>query len=388
MTEQTAQPTWWNDAWPARLPVTVGAAGYERVDKPCEVPIHFTRLKEQAGLPGPFDPDAVRVVEVDSSGSVIDDAVTWQFDQPRQDDPAVEADGVLVWLMKGTTPAGAARTFHVYFNGGESQTQPGARLQPLVSVTDNVEDEEQLCFKVESQNAVYFYQKPAAGFSSLLDREGNDWINYHPGGGSAGEYRGIPNVAPIGFHPGYDRSQSFLANQGPLKVTLYSETVDRLAACTWEIYPQYATFTLLRKGPDPYWLLYEGTPGGQFDPVNDYIVHADGRRRPATEAWDEVLPDPEWLYFGSGRTPRVLYFIHHETDDVIDSYWPMQGNMTVFGFGRTSKGGSTLGYHMQAVPAHFTIGFAEDGSYPAAAQVINAAYRPLDIRVSDLEIRP
>lgn len=43
---------------------------------------------------------------------------------------------------------------------------------------------------------------------------------------------------------------------------------------------------------------------------------------------------------------RGLLLAHHEDDRHVDSYWPMQGNTTVFGFGR--KG---LGKFMTKVPA-------------------------------------
>ncbi|MBK7260179.1 MAG: hypothetical protein IPI01_20715 [Ignavibacteriae bacterium] len=59
----------------------------------------------------------------------------------------------------------------------------------------------------------------------MVDLGGNDWINYHVGGGSAGEYRGIPNLGAIA-HPGYTNSTSTLTSTGPLKATVSSQSTD------------------------------------------------------------------------------------------------------------------------------------------------------------------
>ena len=41
-------------------------------------------------------------------------------------------------------------------------------------------DEGQDCFLITTQSAVYAYQAEAGGFSSICDRDGVDWINFHP----------------------------------------------------------------------------------------------------------------------------------------------------------------------------------------------------------------
>lgn len=40
---------------------------------------------------------------------------------------------------------------------------------------------------------------------------------------------------------------------------------------------------------------------------------------------------------------------------------------------------------LELVPAHFTVGFAEDGAYEAAAGVINSAFRELGVRLGEPE---
>jgi hypothetical protein len=59
----------------------------------------------------------------------------------------------------------------------------------------------------------------------------------------------------------------------------------------------------------------------------------------------------------------------------------MQGQMTVFGFGRNG-----LNKFMELVPAHFTIGFCEGSSVADFSKVINSAYNPLAIAVGNLQV--
>jgi hypothetical protein len=155
--------------------------------------------------------------------------------------------------------------------------------------------------------------------------------------------------------------------------------------CRWDVFPHYARLTVL-KLRTPYWFLYEGTPGGnpvsggnpggRLDEEGGYCVRSDGRRTPLSERWEGPLPAPEWVCFGAGNVDRVLYLVHHEADQEIDSYWPMEHNMTVFGFGRLG-----LEKYMRRVPAQFTVGFAPDGTFDAARAAIDAAFRPLHVEV-------
>lgn len=95
----------------------------------------------------------------------------------------------------------------------------------------------------------------------------NDWVSYRAEGGAEGNYRGIPNIAPGGFHPGpgEDNKMSRILYNGPVELKIYSETGDGRWAVTWSIFSNYTTMTLLKKSDEPYWILYEGTPGGEFD---------------------------------------------------------------------------------------------------------------------------
>jgi hypothetical protein len=335
------------------MDIHVNVNGFARWGKPVEVQLETDR-------------PIANVIEIDREGTVIDPAV------PFQHDP----DGRLVFLLSGATPAGATRRYHLEFG---RQARPA---KPLVTLLDGVEDEGQESYQVGTPSATWLYHKLGAGFSSLIDRDGLDWLSYRPGGGSAGEYRGIPNIGhPEGYcHPGKMASHSRIVASGPLCASIESASNDGVMRCRWDIYPHYARLTVLQMRT-PYWFLYEGTPGGnpggQLDEVGGSCVRSEGMRTPLSERWEGPLPAPEWLYFGASNVRRVLYLVHHEADEKIDSYWPMEHNMTVFGFGRLG-----LEKFMMQVPAHFTVGLAEDGTFEHAQATIDSAFRPLSIDIS------
>ncbi|MBI5772118.1 MAG: hypothetical protein HZA89_00055, partial [Verrucomicrobia bacterium] len=66
-----------------------------------------------------------------------------------------------------------------------------AAAEPAIGVSDVTLFGDMECFKVETPSATYLYGKRGAGFASILDRDGHDWISYRHGGRSAGEYRGL-----------------------------------------------------------------------------------------------------------------------------------------------------------------------------------------------------
>lgn len=330
-----------------RLSIEVSAAGVERRDLPVVV--------EVGAREGP----GASVAEVNRRGEVIDAAVPCQLDP-----------GSLVFVLKGTTAADSTRLYRVTFGAP-------AVVAPLVSVADDVPFRGQASFRISTPSATYHYHKSGAGFAAMEDRQGNDWLGYQPAGGSAGHYRGIPNaVHPEGhFHPGGTGCASTLVSRGPLRVRISSESKDGKWACAWDVFPGHATLTVLRKD-HPYWFLYEGTPGGKLDPETDYVVRSNGERTPAGTRWTGDLPAPEWLYFGDGALQRVLFLSHHEDDGAVDSYWPMEGNMTVFGFGRDG-----LRKHLDAVPQRFTIGFSEEPGHAEVSKAVLSATRELKIKV-------
>jgi len=372
------RPTkWWNCGWSFRVAVDVGVGAYERYDKPVEVALNFTDLLTGLGEIGALDEDSIRMIEVDAQGDVLDAGVPFQFDKGAEYDAASNASGTLVFLLGGTTAPNTTRRFHVYFDVTGSSFSPPS-FPARVSLTDGVMHEDQESYKIITQNATYYYHKVGAGFASMEDIDGEDWIGYHPGGGSAGEYRGIPNMNDFA-HPGDVsealRGESMVVNQGPLKITIFSERWDQEAATTWEMYPEYAKMTV-NQMPSTYLWGYEGTPGGTLE-LDDYYLMSDGLQRSLSENWSAGdMAGPEWVYFGDQVKSRKLFLIHHEDDDKSDQYWTMNGEMTVWGFGRTYP---CCNPSMDIFPGHFTIGFADETTFEATSKIIDSSYQDLAI---------
>jgi hypothetical protein len=374
---------WWNPGWLYRVRLDAAVDGYARLDKPAELALNFTELLLTVGNSQPFDRNSLRLIEVTSGGTILDTAVAFQFDADIDYDPVSNAAGSIVFMLKGSTPAAASRYFDVYFNAaGGTYTPPTVTTQ--VHYVDNVTYQGSPSYQIITPSAMYYYHKPGGGFAGMFDVALNDWLTWRVGGGSAGEYRGIPNTGAA-FHPGYTNSNSLVLNSGPLKLTLLSVSTDGLWEGIWEVYPRYARFTMRRAGGN-YWLLYEGTPGGAMNPTSDFVYRSNGSRNLANVSWSGDLTGPEWVYFGDQSMRRVLFMAHHESDALSDSYRQMENNMTVFGFGRDN--GPCCTQHLSAVPQHLTIGFAEDSLFSATSVTVNNAYQPVVVGIGIPQIRP
>lgn len=352
------------------LHVSIDAAGHERTDAVVDVPIDPKHLPARPGLPLPLTAQCLDVVEVSRTGAVIDKETAFQLD------PVGTPAGTVTILLKGTTKAGTTRQFRLAFR------QPGRPFAPrkvpsLIELADSFEHRGQESYRIVTGSAWWYYHKKGAGFAGLEDRDGKDWISYRPQGGSDGRYRGIPNlVHPEGhFHPGGTKCTSRLLAAGPLKAIIDSQSADGKWSCRWEIAPAWARLTVL-KAAGPYWFLYEGTPGGSLEEDRDFCLRSDGTKAPASKRWTADLPAPEWVCFGDPQLKRCLWLVHHGDDGHVDSYWPMQRNMTVFGFGRDG-----LKKLMTRTGEQFTVGFCESTDPKVIAATIDAAFRPYRITV-------
>lgn len=222
-------------------------------------------------------------------------------------------------------------------------------------------DEGQDCWKIETPTAIYFYHKEGAGFSSLLDRHGNDWIDYHPWGGSEGKHRGIPNMVFQSngnfFHPGHEGENGSVSElqQNPSSVVIDSTSRNGAWAVRWEIFETHATMTVTRVG-GAYWFLYEGTPGGGYDEDQDWYLLSDGVRQSVSVDAVGDIASPEWIVFGEEGLDTVFFVAHHTDDSVSDTYMHWW-NMTVFGFGRAGREDYTP--KMTEAGHQFSIGFLE-----------------------------
>jgi hypothetical protein len=241
------------------------------------------------------------------------------------------------------------------------------------------------CFKVETPTATYVYGKRGAGFASILDKDGHDWIAYRPDGKARGEYRGLPKCGQPTkfFHCGYGYGQyptgnpflSRVSVKDDEHVRIESETRDGKSACAWDFYPDHATLTLLRIGQPTFWFLYEGTPGGRLDAARDFVIRPDGQKTALDQPWSQVV---RWVCFGAVESPAGFVCVNHQDPEPgeTDSYvsWPFRKeddgsfqDMTVFGFGR--KGYKELVEHipdLTRLPARFSIGFVDRADFATA----------------------
>lgn len=231
-------------------------------------------------------------------------------------------------------------------------------------------------FEVKTPGATYFLEKTGAGLSSLVDRDGNDWLGFHPekGSGAGGEYRGFPNAvhqqAGNYFHArnaGTDPSSMKLEKQDADGVSVSAEGDNGKWACRYDFTAQACTFTMT-KMPEGfrYWVLYEGTPGGTFDLDDWWMSSAGPEKHPMSENHEGDLPAPEWMAFGDPRLKRALVLWHHEDDTHPDRFYEMQGKMTVFGFGR--KG---IDKYLDSVPQSVSIALVESDEYEAIAAFVD-----------------
>lgn len=386
---------WWSDrsAGRSRQLFAVSAAGFARTDHPVEVDL--------AAGSTPIAAASVRVVEVDAAGMVIDTDVAHQYDR-----------GVvpsLVFLLKGKTAPEATRRYAVYFDIGTT-TIPAKAVPSLVTVDEHHADEGQDGFLVSTRAGAYSYQRKGASFSSLVDRDGNDWLSYHPEPGAGpmganGPYRGMPNFHfPDGnFHPGFEVSESEVVARGPLRAIIRSTSS---AGGTWAyetaFFPDFVRSTVTKAASD-YWFLYEGTPGGEsarggIKPFK--VMRSDGGEYGHRDDWSKALKGESWVSFRSpglgGDYGRSFYLVHHDPDSNPDSYYLARndgagvtaddiGSMTVFGFGRF---GARMTMSPDQSPNRFTFALMEPTDVDDAARVLRGAYKDLAVASSTLETSP
>jgi len=268
---------------------------------------------------------------------------------------------------------------------GLAEPRAAAQGTAPVRVSDVTVHGDMDCFKIETPAATYFYGKRGAGFASILDKDGRDWVSYRPGGKARGEFRGLPKCGQPTkfFHCGYGYGQYPTDNAFTSRVTLQtaghacieSETRDGKSACTWDFYADHATFTLARIDQPTHWFLYEGTPGGHLDPAQDFVIRPDGRRTTLDEPWSQTV---RWVCFGAAETPVGFVCVNHQDPEPgeTDSYvsWPFRKeedgsfqDMTVFGFGR--KGHKELVEHVPDLkrrPSRYSIGFIDRADFATA----------------------
>jgi len=373
-------PNWWDDRWGYRVGVAVDAAGTARVDALVDVPIDFTQAFADLGVQRALDDASVRVVEVDAQGVVVDPDVAFQFVRGEGFDATAAADGTLWLEMAGSTPADATRHFDVYFDVVGTDL-PAPTIPARVAMTDGVAHNGLDTVRVTNDLGTYYYDVDGGGFASVIDTDGNDWVSWSSASGAQGEYRGIPNLVYPGglMHPGNGGSSTSIVADGPLLTVLRSESNDGQWTTVWSIGPTWARLEVVEAAGD-YWFLYEGTPGGLLEPQTDLVTRSDGTVTPASTSWTADLAGDEWVAFGDPGLGRSLYVVNHQDDAIVDSYRPMNGAMTVFGFGRDGNAAN-----LDHVPGQYTFSLVDALGHAPVAQRVGSDTEPVQAVVAAAE---
>lgn len=231
-------------------------------------------------------------------------------------------------------------------------------------------------FIVHTPNVTYYYDRAGGGFSRILDRNGIDWIDFkmQPWGeypaSAASAFRGLPNFvhgsthAGAG-HPGHDQCVSVQTDT----TTIVTTSKSGIWEWEWSFFDKYARVKLLKiDAQHPYWFLYEGIPGGRYDPGHQYFG-SDQDTIPRSGEWDYYLGSKlfdhfHWVYFGHQDVDRVMFLKQLDPDDKIDTFSYLGNSkkgiqsddgMVVFGFGRADGAKPLLDRRNE-----FIIGFWED----------------------------
>jgi len=226
---------------------------------------------------------------------------------------------------------------------------------------------------ITTTNATYYLEKKGGGLSSMLDKEGVDWIGFHneKGSGHKGEYRGFPNAIHKQdgnyFHAlnaGTDLSTSVIDIDTKQHVRITFTSANKKWEGQWDFYPDRLDFTMSKVSAGyKYWVQYEGVPFGEMDDTDFWFSANNNKKNLINDPFLGDLPSPEWIAFGDEKSSRMLYLLHHEDDEYPDNY-VSRPDMTVFGFGRSNKD-----KYLQT-PQTFSLGFVESVNYEKIKTVI------------------
>ena len=226
-------------------------------------------------------------------------------------------------------------------------------------------------FLIKTPKVSYYYDRQGGGFSRIIDRDGNDWVSFkkEPWGqypaSAASAFRGLPNLVWQGEddgagHPGHKKCNSWRDGN-----SIITESKSGKWKWRWSFGPEYAHLEVIKTDPDrAYWFLYEGTPGGKYQPAKTYF--GTDSAGPSQQQYDYygnnlLQQDIRWAYCGTEGSDRVFYLLQLEADqndDMISTLGNSQkgiespDGMTVWGFGRNEKPAALL-----TTPQQFVIGF-------------------------------
>jgi hypothetical protein len=217
-------------------------------------------------------------------------------------------------------------------------------------------------YKIETQEITYWYDIKGGGFSRIIDNEGKDWVSFrmepwdeYPGS-AAGAFRGLPNMVFQGEdggagHPGHDKCKSWIEEK-----KIVTESLSGKWKWSWEFYEDHAVLQVIKTDTTrAYWFLYEGTPGGEFNPGTTWFGTSNaGPEKLTYDYYDGSIyrNNFQWIYTANSDGDNAFYIVHCTEDDSPDMA-SFLGNteerlnspdgMTVFGFGR----GEGVNYYLK-----------------------------------------
>jgi hypothetical protein len=235
-------------------------------------------------------------------------------------------------------------------------------------------------YRVQTPALDYYYDIRGGGFSRIIDKQGKDWIGFktEPWGtypaSAASAYRGLPNLVFQGDddgagHPGHDLCASRIESG-----RIVTESLSGRWKWSWEFHEDHAILNMLRTDPvRAYWFLYEGTPGGAYDPGGTFFGSSLGGPIPAGHDYfkgDILRGTFRWIYVWN-RQAEGTFFMIQENEDSYRDLVSFLGNtekgmdspdgMTVIGFGRDRDATPLL-----KDPQRFIIGL-----YPGRIEDVN-----------------
>ena len=249
--------------------------------------------------------------------------------------------------------------------------------EPVVQLSHGVDESAggDPAYIITTPSAVYYLEKTGGGLSSMIDRDGIDWLGFHkaPGSGHKGEYRGFPNAVHRQdgnfFHAmnaGTDPSTSEVDIETDDHVRIIVTSGNGAWEGHYDFYSDRLDFTMTKVSPSyKYWVQYEGVPGGEMDRSDFWYSSASSEKHLIDEPSSGDLPAPEWMAFGDENSPRMIYAFSHEDDEYPDTY-VSRPDMTVLGFGREDKD------KFLTTPQAFSIGFVESTNYDDVSAAIVA----------------
>jgi len=159
--------------WHSQLPLEVHAGPYNRTDVLLEPRIDFTeQFIALYGYPQMFDINSVRVVENNEVGEFLQE-VQSQFIPTKEFYNQSNASGKVMWIMNGSTPAGATRYYSILFDMAENGLKPPPSYPTSLTITDNMGS----CYiEVNNSKARYVFRSGGCDDDSRSGGLRNAWI--------------------------------------------------------------------------------------------------------------------------------------------------------------------------------------------------------------------